>query len=104
MAHDPLRQRPVELVEGRDAELCEVALCHRHSSLGEPNIVPETPPGVFALEHHEGEFVTWRAVRFAVERFADCDPRDVAAARQKREVWCGLGFVPSTLQTLAVAV
>jgi hypothetical protein len=45
------------LLQACDAELSQVALCHRQGSFAEPDIVPDNPVGVLAF--HDDELRYW---------------------------------------------
>ena len=58
---DAFGKGSLKLLQARHAELAQVALGERDCGFAEPDVMPEAPAGVLAVEHLERELVTRRA-------------------------------------------
>ena len=96
LAADTRRQRPFQLLQRRYPELGKVAFRHRQRGRRQPNVMPELPALVVALQDAEGQLVPGRALRLAGEQFPADDPGDILARRQRCKVFGGLSFTPCT--------
>ena len=93
---DAVGEGPLQLIGPVDAELEQVALRHRQCGRAEPEVEPDSPAGVLAVEHVKGELVTGRSGLRAEKLSAD-DATPIVAGWDRLEVVGGLGSAPGLL-------